>query len=300
MGYAGLNRFDEARTVLQQAAAAKTDNHFIHQQLYDVAALTGDDNGLQAQMKWAEGKPTEYLLLNEAAFLAASHGQMHKGDELTGRSLQSTNRLGFKETTADTEAWWAFAQAEMGNAAKARELSASSAALAHGRSNMVPAALALSMVGDAARSQSILDDLSRRFPDDTLLHNVTIPEAKALAALNRKKPEEAIAALQSATPYELGSAMGLTPIYIRGLAYLLAQRGPEAAAEFQKIIDHRGISPVAPEHSLAKLGLGRAYQLIGDKGKAKAAYQDFFALWKDADNDLPILKEAKTEYATLE
>ena len=205
MGYAGLNRFEEARTVLQQASSAKTDNQFIHQQLYDVAAVTGDDNGLQAQMKWAEGKPTEYLLLNEAAFWAASRGQMHKGDELVGRSLQSTNRLGFKETTSDTEALWAFTQAEMGNAAKARELSASSAALAHGRSNMVPAALALSMVGDAARSQIVLDDLSRRFPDDALLHNVTIPEAKALAAMNRKKPEEAIAALQSATPYELGS-----------------------------------------------------------------------------------------------
>jgi len=123
---------------------------------------------------------------------------------------------------------------------------------------------------------------------------------RALIELNRKNPDAAIRSLQAPTPYELGAAQGLFPIYIRGLAYLQEKRGAEAAAEFQKIADHRGIAPTAPEHSLAKLGLGRAYVMTGDTSKARAAYQDFFALWKDADPDIPILKEAKAEYAKLQ
>ena len=122
---------------------------------------------------------------------------------------------------------------------------------------------------------------------------------RALVALNHKAPGPAIQALQAAAPFELGAEVGIFPIYVRGLAYLQAKRGVEAAAEFQKIVDHRGISPPASEHSLAKLGLGRAFALTGDTAKAKAAYQDFFALWKDADPDVPILKEAKSEYAKL-
>src|SRR6185437_15503326 len=138
-------------------------------------------------------------------------------------------------------------------------------------------------------------DLSRRFPTDTLLHAVSIPMVEAVAAMNRKAPNEAVERLQAAAPYELGIAQGLLPIYIRGQAYLQARRGSEAAAEFQKIVDHPGVAPVFPEHALAKLGLGRAYLITGDAAKARAAYQDFFALWKDADPDIPILKEAKAE-----
>jgi tetratricopeptide (TPR) repeat protein len=129
---------------------------------------------------------------------------------------------------------------------------------------------------------------------------VSIPVVRALIELEGNAPEKAVAALQAATPYELGTAQGLLPIYIRGQAYLRAKRGAEAAAEFQKIVDHRGIAPTLTEHSLAKLGLGRAYRITGDTAKARAAYQDFFALWKDADPDIPILKEAKAEYAKLQ
>jgi predicted Zn-dependent protease len=122
----------------------------------------------------------------------------------------------------------------------------------------------------------------------------------ALVALDRKRPDEAITALQSATPYEMGNAPAMLPVYVRGQAYLEAKRGADAAAEFQKIIDHRGIDPIGLEHPLARLGLARAYVLTGDTGKAKAAYQDFLALWKDADPDIPILKQAKAEYAKLQ
>jgi tetratricopeptide (TPR) repeat protein len=224
---------------------------------------------------------------------------MQKAGELMQRSVQVSDRLGFKGTTADTQAGSAVTLAEVGNVSKAKELAASSSASVHERVNMELAAIALAMTGDVNRSQAIMDDLGRRFPDDTLLHQVFIPVVRALIELDHKAPDKAIQALQSATPYELGTVPGFLPIYVRGLAYLQAKRGAEAAAEFQKIIDHRGIDPPTPEHSLAKLGLGRAYVIAGDTAKARAAYQDFFALWKDADPDVPLLKEAKAEYEHL-
>jgi eukaryotic-like serine/threonine-protein kinase len=300
IAYMALNRPEEARSILQQALDAKADNLFVHQLLFDLAYLNGDADGMQRQLKWSEGKPSEYLLLSLPADVAASHGQMQKAAELVQRSVQVSDRLGFKETTADTQSVFAVTQAEVGNVSKAKELVASSSALSHGRTNMTGVAVALAMIGDVSRAQTIVDDLSHRFPDDTLLHQVSIPCVRALIEISRKKPDVAIEVLQAATPYELGGSQFPRPSYLRGLAYLQARRGAEAATEFQKIIDHPGIDPTIPEHSLAKLGLGRAYALSGDTAKAKAAYQDFFALWKDADPDVPILKEARAEYAKLQ
>jgi eukaryotic-like serine/threonine-protein kinase len=300
IGYMALGRLEEARSLLRRAVDSKADNLFVHQTLYELAFLDGDADGMQRQLQWSEGKPSEYLLLNFAASAAASRGQMQKAAELITRSVQVTNRLGFKGTTAATQANGALIQAQVGNVAKARELASSSSALASDRGNLGVVATALARVGDAARAQAIADDLGRRFPVDTLLHQVTIPSVRALIELDRKAPEQAIQALQATTPYELGTAQGFLPIYFRGLAYLQAKRGPDAAAEFQKIIEHRGIDPAVPEHPLAKLGLGRAYVIAGDTAKARSAYQDFLALWKDADPDVPILKEAKAEYAKLQ
>jgi eukaryotic-like serine/threonine-protein kinase len=297
--YMALNRLEEARSILQRAIDAKADNLFVHQQLYDLAFLNGDADAMQRQLKWSEGKPSEYLLLNDATSVAAAHGEMQKAGQLMQRSVQVSNRLGFKETTADTQAVFAVTQAEVGSASKAKELAASSSALAHGRSNMESVAVALAMTGDVSGAQAIADDLGHRFPDDTLLHQVSIPCVRALIELNRKNPEAAIQSMQAATPYELGAAQGLFPSYVRGLAYLQAKRGAEATAEFQNMVDHRGIAPTALEHSLARLGLGRAYVMTGDTAKARAAYQDFLALWKDADPDITILKAAKAEYGTL-
>jgi eukaryotic-like serine/threonine-protein kinase len=297
--YLAMNRPEESRVSLQRAVDAKADNLFVHSHLYQLAFFNSDADGMQAQLKWAEGKPSEYFLLKDAANAAAAHGQMKKAGELTQRSMQITQRLGFKGTTAATLSAAAGLAAEMGNVAKARELATSSAALANGRDNMELVAMALAMAGDTSRAQSVAEDLGRRFPADTLLHQVVIPNVRALIALNRKAPEQAIQALETATPYELGMTQGLFPIYLRGLAFLQAKRGPDAAAEFQRIVDHRGIDPPIVEHSLAKLGLGRAYALTGETAKAKNAYQDFFALWKDADPEVPILKEAKAEYAKL-
>ena len=298
--YMALNRLEEARSVAQRAIDAKADNLFIHTQLYALAFLNGDADGMQRQLKWSEGKPSEYLLLLSAAGAAAAHGQLQKAGELVQRSVQVSDRLGFKETTAATQAGFAVVQAQVGNASKAKELAASSSALAHGRTNMESVALALATTGDVVRAQAIADDLGNRYPDDTLLHQVIIPSVRALVAINGKNPDAAITLLKSATPYEFGNGTAMFPIYIRGQAYLQAKRGPEAVAEFQKIVDRPGIDPTGLIHPLAKLGLGRACVITGDSAKARAAYQDFFALWKDADPDVPKLKEARAEYAKLQ
>lgn len=294
-----MNRLEEARAVLQQSVAMKADNYFVHALLFDAAFLNDDADGMQREVKWSEGKPSEYYLLNWAAYAAAAHGQMKKAADLMERSTQASERAGFKGSSADTEAQSALMQAEVGNATSARELAASSSALARARRNLDPVATALAMTGDASRAQAITDELDRRFPADTLLHQVSLPTVHALIELERKEPEKAIQQLQATTPYDLGLVQRLLPIYIRGQAYLQAKRGPEAAAEFQKIVDHRGIDPSFPVHSLAKLGLGRAYAMIGDSAKARGAYQDFLALWKDADPDVPILQQAKAEYEKL-
>ncbi|HLW86579.1 MAG TPA: protein kinase [Candidatus Sulfotelmatobacter sp.] len=297
--YMAMNRLEEARSVLQRSVDAKADNYFVHAELYDVAFLSNDADGMQRQMKWAEGKPGEYYIFNWSSHLAASRGQMKKSAELMQRSTQVTDRLGFKGTTADTEGWSAVERAIVGDAAKARELATSSAALARARRNLQSVAIALAMTGDATRAQAITEELDHRFPVDTLLHQVSIPEVRALIALGRKAPDQAIQALQATTSYDFGLYQGLLPNYLRGQAYLQAKRGAEAAAEFQKIVDHPGIDSSFIEHPVAKLGLGRAYAMTGDTAKARAAYQDFLALWKDADPDVPILKEAKAEYEKL-
>ena len=297
--YLGMNRPEEARLIFQQAVDAKVDDLFVHQGIYELAFYNSDAAGMQAQLKWSEGKPSEYLILNEFANAAASHGQIKQANDFLQRSIQDTERLGFKGTTAGTLSGAALMLAEFGYPTKARESATSSSAMANGRNNLPTVAIAFAMAGDGARAQSIANDLDHRYPDDTLVHQVDIPEVQAVLAMNRKAPDEAIRALQATTPYELGSLQGLLPLYLRGLAHLEAKRGPEAAAEFQRIIDHRGIDGPIPEHSLAHLGLARAYALTGDTAKAKAAYQDFFVLWKDADPDVPILKEAKAEYAKL-
>jgi len=163
------------------------------------------------------------------------------------------------------------------------------------------AALALALIGDTARVQALATDLSKQFPEDTIVQFKKIPTLNAQLALNRNEPLKAIEALQPAAPYELGimgTGTGLYPVYVRGKAYLAARDGSKAAGEFQKIIDHR-VLVLNPIGALAHLGLARAYALQGDTVKAKAAYQDFLTLWKDADPDIPILREAKSEYAKL-
>jgi predicted Zn-dependent protease len=163
------------------------------------------------------------------------------------------------------------------------------------------AAVALARSGDATRAEKLADELTKRFPLDTMINRYWIPTIRASIEIHRGNPAKAIDLLQPVAPYDLARPfVGMYPVYIRGDAYLLLRRGGEAAAEFQKILDHRGIRVNEPIGALAHLGLARAYALQGDTGKARATYQDFLALWKDADSDIPILKQAKAEYAKLQ
>jgi eukaryotic-like serine/threonine-protein kinase len=297
--YMGLNRFDEAAAVAKRAVDAKADNFFIHGRLFSLAELNGDSAGMQQQLQWAEGRPEEYSIVDLAAQSAASSGQLRKSRELSQRSVESAQRLNFKQISANIYANWAVREAEMGNSAKARELAAHSVNVAQAPKSLLDAALAFAIAGEPNRAQAITAELDRRFPSNTALHQVNLPCIRAALELNRGEAAKSVRVLQTAAPYELGLAYGLRPIYMRGIAYLGTHQGLEAVTEFQKIIDHRGIVPENLEHPLAKLGIARAYATTGDPAKARTAYQDFFALWKDADPDIPILNEAKAEYAKL-
>ena len=199
-------------------------------------------------------------------------------------------------------------EALFGNAPAAKRSATTVLRLSKGRDEEYGAAFALALSGDAPGSQTLAKDLEARFPEDTAVRFSYMPSLRAVLALNQGEPAEAIELLQIAVPYELGtppsSFMGffgtLYPVYVRGSAYLAARQGAEAAGEFQKILDHRGVVISDPIGALAHLQLGRAYALSGDKTKAKTAYQDFLALWKDGDPDIPILKQAKAEYAKLQ
>jgi predicted Zn-dependent protease len=164
------------------------------------------------------------------------------------------------------------------------------------RDTKMTLATTLGLCGDTNRAQKLIDELAKDSPLDTLLNNVSLPVARAIIEIQHNNPTRAIALLEVASPYELA---GYGPMYVRGKAYLQAREGAKAAAEYQKILDHRGIEPLSPVYALARLGLGRAYALQGQTTKARTAYQDFLAFWKDADPDIPILKQAKEEYEKL-
>jgi predicted Zn-dependent protease len=197
-------------------------------------------------------------------------------------------------------------EALFGYADSARQNAAAAVSLAPGsRDAEAQAALAYALAGDAAHAQSLADDLDKRFPQDTIVQSVWLPTIRAQIETGRKNSARSIELLQAATPYELGMLTGsainscLYPVYVSAMAYLSEQQGPAAVAEFQKILDHRGLLWNCATGALARLGLARAYAMQGDTAKAKAAYQDFLTLWKDADPDIPILIAAKAEYGKL-
>jgi tetratricopeptide (TPR) repeat protein len=222
--------------------------------------------------------------------------------------------LARKNERRDTEALYdadaAVREALFGNVFSARQRAVDALELSKSRDVVYGAGFALALSGDSSQSQALAEDLSRRFPEDTRVQFTYVPTLRALLTLNHSQPSKAVGLLQTTIPYESGSqttggseyllgAGNLYPAYVRGLAYLAAHQGAEAAREFEKILDHRGIVVSDPIGALAHLQLGRSCALSGNKTKAKSAYQDFLTLWKDADPDIPIFKQAKREYASL-
>jgi eukaryotic-like serine/threonine-protein kinase len=301
--YLSLNHLEEARATAEEAKAKKLDSPELHDGLYPLAFLQNDTAGMAQQVAWGAGRSgVEDVLLEYEADTAAYAGHLAKARAFSGRAVASAGRAEEKETAAGYETNAALREALLGNAAEARQRVASALGLSTGRDVQNGAALALSLVGDTARAQALDDDLGKRFPEDTVVQFNYLPTLRAQLALNAQDSAKSIQVLQAAVPYELGDVGTgvLYPVYVRGESYLAAHQGIEAAAEFQKILDHRGVVINSPIGALAHLGLARSYAVQRETTKAKAAYQDFLTLWKDADPDVPILKQAKAEYAKLQ
>jgi serine/threonine protein kinase/tetratricopeptide (TPR) repeat protein len=295
-----LNRIEEAQATIEEAHANKLDTPYLQRLVYLLAFLKNDTAGMAKQIAWATGKPgIEDVFLSTEADTSAYAGQLEKARELSRRAVASAQDAEEKETAASYEASAALREALFGNPAEARQRAAAALTLSTGREVQYQAALALALTGDRERAQALADDLGKRYPEDTIVEFVELPTLLAQLALGRNDAPKAIDALQATAPYDLGTVVGLHPIYVRGQAYLGEHEGTKAAGEFQKLIDHR-VRVLSPIGGLAHLGLARAYVLQNNSVKAKAAYQDFLALWKDADPDIPILKEAKVEYAKLQ
>lgn len=320
MTHLALNRLEEARATADEALAKGLDSPFLRYDLYEIAFFRNDVARMAQQQAWAAGKPgAEDFLLALEADTAAYSGRLSKAREISRRAVASAERAEEKETAALYESDAALREALFGNAAEARERAGAALARSTGRDVKYGAVLALAFGGDSVGEQDELeklaDDLARRFPEDTLVKFNYLPTIRARIALNRGDPSNAIKVLNDAAPYELGSpgAFGFPPafypIYVRGEAYLAANRGSEAAGEFQKILDHRGAVLGEPIGALAHLGLGRAYALeaaaaradqpASFRAMARSAYQDFLTLWKDADPNIPVLKKARAENAKL-
>jgi eukaryotic-like serine/threonine-protein kinase len=298
------NRLEEARTRVAETQAKNLDPPFLHTALYLLAFLQKDAAGMAQQVAWAAGKPgVEDTFLAREADTAAYSGRLTKAREFSRRAVASAEQAQLKETAAAYKARASLWEGFSGNAAEARQQAAAELALSAGRDVMYGAALVSALSGDSARAQKIADDLTKRFPEDTVVQFNYLPTIRAELALSHGDPLRSFEALQAAAPYELGRPSprfggALYPVYVRGQAYLAVHQGEQAAVEFQKIIDHLILN--APIGALAHLQIGRAYAMQGDTAKAKAAYQDFLTLWKDADPDIPVLKQAKAEYAKLQ
>jgi serine/threonine protein kinase/tetratricopeptide (TPR) repeat protein len=302
--YIAVNRLKDARQTIQEAQQKNFDDLFIRSNLYALAFLSGDTAEMERDVAWAAGRPSEEdQMLNAHADTQAYYGRLEKARDLARRATDSAVRADAKETGAQWLAFQGIREAELGNVIAARQAVARALALAPGRDVKVVAAVALARTGETAQSRTILEALEKSEPTNTYLKVYWFPVIEASIAMAQQAPDRAIVALEPALPYELGGpppGIAMYPPYIRGLGYLAQKNGPAAAAEFQKFLDHTGIVQNFLLGSLAHLQLARAYALSSDTAKAKAAYQDFLALWKDADPDIPILKEAKAEYARLQ
>ena len=299
--YERLNRYDEARAVAEQAAAQNMGRS-VHFTLFDLAFIRGDEAAERHELELAAGKPDEPILLMIHANAECALGRLQPARAAYAQSESVSQRLGYKEFSGIILARQASCEAEIGNVKEARQKISDALAASQDHNTRTIVMVVLPRTGDTTLTQKLAADLIRQYPTDTLLNKVFVPVAQATSDLQRNQPAQAVARLEIATPYELGSGpstAGYWVNYIRGEAFLGSKQGAKAAAEYQRILDHRGIDPGDVIYTLSHLGLGRAYALQGNTAAAKSAYQDFFAAWKDADPDLPVLKQARAEYEKL-
>jgi DNA-binding winged helix-turn-helix (wHTH) protein/tetratricopeptide (TPR) repeat protein len=305
--YISLNHPDEARAAYRQALDRKLYNSFYLLALYQTAFLQNEAAGMAQQVLGSESQPgVRDELLSFEADTAAYSGRLRDAREYSRQAVDSAEQAKENEAAATYFALSGLREALFGNTVEARRRTALAMRRSAGRDVQYGSALALAYAGDDERARTLADDLGKRFPEDTIVQMNYLPTLRAKLALNRGNTSQAIDNLRATALYELGQTTSSTngwtalyPVFVRGEAYLKAHQGNEAAAAFQKILDHRGIVLNSPIGALAHLGLARAYVLQGNTAKAITAYQNFLVLWKDADLDIPILKEAKAEFAKL-
>jgi eukaryotic-like serine/threonine-protein kinase len=311
LSYMALEHLGEAGNTLQRAFDRKLETPDLLILRYAIAFVKSDKTAMERIAAGQEQAGVDDWMANSSGFVLAYSGHLEEARKMSGRAADLARKAERRDTEALYEADEAVREALFGNVSTAKQRAGNSVELSKSRDVEYGAAFALALSGDSSRSQALTDDLTRRFPEDTRVQFNYAPTLRALLVLNHSQPATAVELLQTAIPYELGmpseggseyllGAGNLYPAYVRGLAYLAAHQGTEAAGEFQRILDHRGIVMCDPIGALAHMQLGRAYAMSGDRTKAKSAYQDFLTLWKDADRDIPILKQAKTECTKLQ
>jgi serine/threonine protein kinase/tetratricopeptide (TPR) repeat protein len=304
--YIALDRLDDAEKVLRQAQAKGFDGLYIRESLYLLAFRRGDSKGMEQQLTWAAGRVgDEDVMLSGQADTEAYYGRLVRARDYSRRASESAVRAGSKETAALWQASAGLWEAEFGNTAAARQNADTALSLHSGSDVKLLAALTLARAGDTAKAKSLVEQLERErtASTDTMLKLYSLPTIRGAIEISKNNPSQGILDLEASAPYELGGPLAfpyLYPVWVRGHAYMAAHNGVAAAAEFQKLIDLPGIVINQPIGSLAHLELGRAYALSGENVKARASYQNFLTLWKDADPDIPILIAAKSEYAKLQ
>ena len=299
--YIAMNRLDEAKEAFEAVRSRGVDYPGFHWLRYSVAFLQSDEAAMREQITWTIGKPeAEQVLFFEQSETEAYYGRFAKAREFSQRMLESSRLAVSREFAAASTALKGLREAEVGNIVRARRAAAEALQLTPGRNVDGVAGLALARAGEVAQAQKLVDKLNQDFPLDTMMQNYWLPTIRAAMELQKKNPAKAIELLQTADPYELGHAAYLYPAYVRGQAYLDAGMPQEAVTEFQKMLDHPGIAENNVTGALAHLQLGRAQVMMGDKAAARKSYQDFLTLWKDADPDIPIYRQAKAEFARLQ
>jgi eukaryotic-like serine/threonine-protein kinase len=313
IGYADLTscyiataQVEKAEALVAEAEKNNLAGDFLHYYIYQIAFLKRDRAGMERQVTWSSGKPgIEDALLSFQSDTEAYYGRLTQARDYSRRAVDAAVRSDAKESAALWQVNEALREAEFGNVSLARQDVAAALKISPGRNVKLLSSLTLARSGETAQAKALADELEKDHPSDTVLKVLWLPTVRAALDLNANNSTQALESLEAPAPYELGEPeqfqLGtMYPVYVRGVAYLAAHNGTAAAAQFQRILDHPGITINFPTGVLAHLQLGRAYAIAGDTTKAKAAYQDFFTLWKDADPDVPILKQARAEYAKLQ
>ena len=306
--YCRLNRLGEAKATYERALARRLDVPDLHAYRYAVAFLEHDVDAMQRQAGWFEGKPgVEDIIMSYQSDTEAFSGHLEKAQELSRRATDSAQRAGEKETAAKRDLNAAFRLAEFGDLPQGHRQALDALTIATARNARIMAAFAFARTGDTDRAQTMADELQKQNPSNTKMNYYWLPVIRAAIQISRREPAKAVQILETAAPYELSLAgplpeLGalLYPVYLRGQADLMLREGAAAATEFQKFIEHRSLVINSPLAVLARLNLARAYAMQGDTGDAKRRYEEFLAIWKDADPDIPVLKQAKAEYAKLQ